>query len=234
MTAAQLALEHGLACSTAGGTHHAFPSAGAGFCIVNDLAITAEALLRTHARVNRVLILDLDVHQGDGTAACFSGRQDVFTCSFHAEKNFPTRKEKSTLDVGLPDGMADDAYCRCDPCKSTRLLANTHEACQDASGGTDCLELRFECLMLLQATQRGAAWHPIRFPARLVPLRCRRGPTQERRTRASRAVHQRTATAGHAGALERVALMCPRPNVPARTATPFYGLEQQAVRNRLS
>lgn len=113
LTAAQLALEHGVACSTAGGTHHAFPDAGAGFCIVNDLAITTETLLATHPRVDRVLILDLDVHQGDGTAACFSGRDDVFTCSFHAEKNFPTRKEQSTLDVGLPDGMGDATYCRC-------------------------------------------------------------------------------------------------------------------------
>ena len=113
--AAQLALEHGLACSTAGGTHHAFPAAGSGFCIINDLALTANTLLATSPRVSRVLILDLDVHQGDGTAACMAGREDVFTCCFHAARNFPARKERSTLDVPLPDGMGDAAYLRCAP-----------------------------------------------------------------------------------------------------------------------
>lgn len=113
LMAAQLALEHGIACSTAGGTHHAFPAAGSGFCIINDLAVTANVLLATSQRVDRVFVLDLDVHQGDGTAACLSGREDVFTCSFHAEKNFPARKQQSTLDVPLPDGMGDDAYLRC-------------------------------------------------------------------------------------------------------------------------
>jgi acetoin utilization deacetylase AcuC-like enzyme len=72
------------------GTHHAFPSEGSGYCILNDLAVTAEVLIN-EGKVRRVLILDLDVHQGDGTAACFSGRRDVFTLSVHCESNFPSR-----------------------------------------------------------------------------------------------------------------------------------------------
>lgn len=106
---AELALEHGLACNTAGGTHHAFPSFGSGFCILNDLAITADLLVKQE-KAQRVLILDLDVHQGDGTAACFQGRKDVFTLSVHAESNFPAKKQKSHMDVGLRDGTGDDEY----------------------------------------------------------------------------------------------------------------------------
>jgi acetoin utilization deacetylase AcuC-like enzyme len=108
---AELALEHGLACNTAGGTHHAFPDYGSGFCILNDLAVTAELLLR-QGRARRVLILDLDVHQGDGTAAIFSGRRDVLTLSVHAAANFPARKQASHLDIGLPDGTGDQQYLR--------------------------------------------------------------------------------------------------------------------------
>lgn len=108
---ARLALEHGLACNSAGGTHHAFPAAGSGFCILNDLAITAAVLLR-EAAVQRVLILDLDVHQGDGTAFIFEGEPRVFTMSIHGEGNFPARKQRSDLDVPLPDGTADDEYLR--------------------------------------------------------------------------------------------------------------------------
>jgi acetoin utilization deacetylase AcuC-like enzyme len=92
---------------TAGGTHHAFPSHG--YCILNDLAVAAEELLARGA-ARRVLILDLDVHQGDGTAACFAGRADVFTMSVHAASNFPARKQRSHLDVALDDGTGDEAY----------------------------------------------------------------------------------------------------------------------------
>lgn len=106
---AELALEHGLAVNTAGGTHHAFKDTGSGFCILNDLAVTAEVLLRRGA-CNRILILDLDVHQGDGTASIFEGRSDVFTLSVHAANNFPARKQRSHLDIGLPDGTSDDIY----------------------------------------------------------------------------------------------------------------------------
>ena len=106
---AQLALKHGIACHLAGGTHHAHYDFGSGFCILNDLAITARAL-RAGGLVERVLIFDCDVHQGDGTAAILAGAPDLFTCSIHCEKNFPTRKSRSDLDVGLPVGLEDDGY----------------------------------------------------------------------------------------------------------------------------
>ena len=111
MLTAELALQHGLAVNTAGGTHHAFADSGSGFCILNDLAITAESLLLRGA-CNRILILDLDVHQGDGTASLFQNRTDVFTLSIHAANNFPARKQLSHLDIGLPDGTEDDEYLK--------------------------------------------------------------------------------------------------------------------------
>ena len=106
---AQLALKHGIACHLAGGTHHAHYDFGSGFCILNDLAITARAL-RAGGLVKRVLIFDCDVHQGDGTAAILAGDPELFTCSIHCEKNFPTRKSRSDLDVGLPVGLEVDGY----------------------------------------------------------------------------------------------------------------------------
>lgn len=106
---ARLALKYRLACNTAGGTHHAFPSYGSGFCILNDLAVTSEVLLR-EGLVQRVLIIDLDVHQGDGTAFIFQGRSDVFTFSMHCESNFPARKQRSHLDIALPDHTGDQQY----------------------------------------------------------------------------------------------------------------------------
>jgi acetoin utilization deacetylase AcuC-like enzyme len=109
LLAARLALEHGIACNTAGGSHHAEAGAGAGFCVFNDVAVAARRL-QAEGRVRQVLVVDLDVHQGDGTARIFDGDPSVFTFSMHAEKNFPARKAVSDLDVDLPDGMGDDAY----------------------------------------------------------------------------------------------------------------------------
>lgn len=106
---AQLALKHGVACHLAGGTHHAHHDFGSGFCVFNDLAVAARALLATGA-VERLLIFDCDVHQGDGTAAILADEPRAFTCSIHCEKNFPVRKMRSDLDVGLPLGMEDDDY----------------------------------------------------------------------------------------------------------------------------
>ena len=106
---AALALAHGIACSTAGGTHHAHADFGSGFCIFNDLAVAARVMQR-EAGVDRVLVVDLDVHQGDGTAAIFAGDDSVFTFSVHCEKNFPFRKQPSDLDIALPNGLADEAY----------------------------------------------------------------------------------------------------------------------------
>ncbi len=106
---ASLALQHGLACNTAGGTHHAFPSYGSGFCIFNDLAI-ASRVLQKQGLVEKILIVDLDVHQGDGTAFIFQEDKSVFTFSMHCEINFPGTKQKSDLDVPLEEGMEDDTY----------------------------------------------------------------------------------------------------------------------------
>lgn len=106
---AQLALKSGLACNTAGGTHHAFPSYGSGFCIFNDLAI-ASRVLQKQGLVEKILIIDLDVHQGDGTAIIFQSDPSVFTFSMHCEINFPGTKQQSDLDVPLSEGMEDDEY----------------------------------------------------------------------------------------------------------------------------
>lgn len=106
---ARLALDCGLACNTAGGTHHAFPSYGSGFCIFNDMAIAARVLLE-QGLVNKILIVDLDVHQGDGTAFIFQDEPRVFTFSMHCEVNFPGTKQTSDLDVPLPEGMEDEDY----------------------------------------------------------------------------------------------------------------------------
>ncbi|OLP19690.1 histone deacetylase [Leptolyngbya sp. 'hensonii'] len=119
---AQLALQHGLACNTAGGTHHAFPDYGSGFCIFNDLAIAAR-LLQQWGLVQKILILDLDVHQGDGTAAIFQADPQVFTFSMHCEVNFPGTKQQSDLDVALPAGMEDDEYLQTLACYLPDLLS---------------------------------------------------------------------------------------------------------------
>ncbi|MEE3715345.1 histone deacetylase [Tumidithrix elongata RA019] len=111
MLTAQLALQCGLACNTAGGTHHAFPSYGSGFCIFNDLAIAARVIQQL-GLAKKILIVDLDVHQGDGTAFIFADSKQVFTFSMHCQINFPSTKQNSDLDVPLPEGMEDDAYLR--------------------------------------------------------------------------------------------------------------------------
>ena len=106
---ARLALDSGLACHLAGGTHHAHPDFGSGFCIFNDCAVAAAVLLKQNV-VQQVLVVDLDVHQGDGTAACFKSDPRVFTLSVHAQSNFPLRKVNSDLDIPLDDHCGDDAY----------------------------------------------------------------------------------------------------------------------------
>ena len=109
ITAAHMALQEGIAANLAGGTHHAFPDHGEGFCALNDVAIAIRALLRDGA-IWRALVVDLDVHQGNGTAAIFAGDPRVFTFSMHGERNYPWHKMTSSRDVGLPDRMEDDAY----------------------------------------------------------------------------------------------------------------------------
>jgi acetoin utilization deacetylase AcuC-like enzyme len=114
--AARAALHGGVAANIAGGTHHASADRGGGFCVFNDVAVATRVLQREHlrqhpgARRPRVAVIDLDVHQGNGTAAIFARDESVFTLSLHGEKNFPFRKVAGDLDVGLPDGTGDDAY----------------------------------------------------------------------------------------------------------------------------
>ena len=103
------ALEHGIAFNIAGGTHHAGSNWAEGFCLLNDQAIAANYLLNRFL-ASRILIIDLDVHQGNGTAEIFKNEERVFTFSIHAEKNFPFRKERSNLDIGLQDGISDNEY----------------------------------------------------------------------------------------------------------------------------
>ncbi|MGV3577422.1 histone deacetylase family protein [Brevundimonas sp.] len=109
LLAARLALRHGLACNTAGGSHHAGPQGGAGFCVFNDVGVAARALLEA-GEIRQALVVDLDVHQGDGTAFIFEREPRVFTFSMHGEKNYPTRRGPSDLDIDLPDGTEDEAY----------------------------------------------------------------------------------------------------------------------------
>jgi len=106
---ARLALRHGVACHLAGGTHHAYPDHGSGFCIFNDCAVAAAVLLQESA-VQQVMVLDLDVHQGDATAAIFANEPRVFTVSVHCQSNFPLRKQCSDVDLPMADGVEDDTY----------------------------------------------------------------------------------------------------------------------------
>ncbi|HJW82914.1 MAG TPA: histone deacetylase [Anaerolineae bacterium] len=107
--ACRAALEDGVGVSLAGGTHHAYRDHGEGYCVFNDVAVAARAM-QAENRARRVVILDCDVHQGNGTAAILAGDPSVFTFSIHAAKNFPFHKEASDLDVALPDGADDAAY----------------------------------------------------------------------------------------------------------------------------
>lgn len=109
LLAARTALAEGLAANLAGGTHHAFAGHGEGFCVLNDVALSI-ARLRAEGRIGRAVVIDLDVHQGNGTAAIFERVADVFTFSMHGERNYPLEKMRSNLDVGLADGAGDGEY----------------------------------------------------------------------------------------------------------------------------
>ena len=106
---ALFALQYGCAMNVAGGTHHAFTNKGEGFCLLNDMAIAANYLLKNKL-AERILIVDLDVHQGNGTAQIFQNNKNVFTLSMHGKNNYPFHKEISDLDIELPDGINDDDY----------------------------------------------------------------------------------------------------------------------------
>lgn len=105
---AHYAMKYGVAMNIAGGTHHSFRDRGEGFCLLNDIAIASNQLLK-EGRLKKILVVDLDVHQGNGTAKIFENEPRVFTFSMHGEKNYPTKKEKSDLDIGVPD-KTEDAY----------------------------------------------------------------------------------------------------------------------------
>jgi acetoin utilization deacetylase AcuC-like enzyme len=107
--ACRVALDEGLAANLAGGTHHAFTDRGEGFCVFNDSAIAPRAL-RAEGLVNQIVVLDTDVHQGNGTASILRGDPNVFTFSIHGAKNYPFHKEESDLDVPLPDGADDETF----------------------------------------------------------------------------------------------------------------------------
>ena len=114
VAAVRTAMAEGLAANMAGGTHHASADKGGGFCVFNDAAVAARVAQMEWSRIHRepllVAVIDLDVHQGNGTASIFEGDGSVFTLSLHAEKNFPFRKVDSDLDVALPDGCGDSDY----------------------------------------------------------------------------------------------------------------------------
>ena len=117
IAAARSAMEQGIAANLAGGTHHAYADKGSGFCVFNDVAVTARVLQSEWSRKHRasraqlkVAVIDLDVHQGNGTASIFKNDDSVFTLSLHGDKNFPFRKESGDLDVPLPDGCGDADY----------------------------------------------------------------------------------------------------------------------------
>ena len=114
IAAGRAALKEGISGNLAGGTHHASANQGGGFCVFNDIAVTARVLQMEYFRQTKktlqVLVVDLDVHQGNGTASIFANDPSVFTLSLHGEKNFPFRKVPSDLDVGLPDGCTDGPY----------------------------------------------------------------------------------------------------------------------------
>ena len=117
------AAEHGAAGHLAGGTHHAFRDRGEGFCVFNDIAVAVMVARRDHG-LARAAIVDLDVHQGNGTAAIFAGDPAVFTLSLHGAKNYPFQKETSSLDVGLPDGCEDAQYLAALPVALEQVAAH--------------------------------------------------------------------------------------------------------------
>jgi acetoin utilization deacetylase AcuC-like enzyme len=109
LLSAKLALTHRLACNTAGGSHHAFANMGSGYCVFNDVAVAAKNLLH-HGKVKNILIFDLDVHQGDGTAKIFEQDENVYTLSIHSKRNYPPIKQRGSKDIELEDGMRDEEY----------------------------------------------------------------------------------------------------------------------------
>ncbi len=152
LLAASLAMEYGVGCHLAGGTHHAHRDFASGFCILNDLAVAALALVKT-GYVNRILIFDCDVHQGDGTASILQDSDEIFTCSIHCEKNFPVRKAHSDLDVALDKGIRDNEYLGIVESTFSRLLTETAPSLVLYDAGVDVFE--GDPLGLLNVSEQG-------------------------------------------------------------------------------
>ncbi len=160
-----LALQHGLACNTAGGSHHAHASYGAGYCVFNDVAIAIRAL-QADGHIATAMVIDLDVHQGDGTAQIFAADESVFTFSMHCEANFPLNKETSDFDIALPRGVGDAAYLETLSRCLDQLLVGERPDIVFYNAGVDChADDRLGRLML---TDRGLAERD-----RMVLERCR-------------------------------------------------------------
>ncbi|MBC7922957.1 MAG: histone deacetylase [Ferruginibacter sp.] len=136
--ASQFALHHGIAMNVAGGTHHAFTDRGEGFCLLNDIAVAANWLL-DQGRVKKILVVDLDVHQGNGTAQIFRHNPAVFTVSMHGASNYPLHKERSDLDIALPDRTEDKAYLAQLDAALKRLLGEVEPAFIFYLSGVDVL-----------------------------------------------------------------------------------------------
>lgn len=133
------AMSRGIGFNIAGGTHHAGAAWGEGFCLLNDQAIAANYLIK-HQKFNQILIIDLDVHQGNGTADIFKNENKVFTFSMHGQNNFPFKKEKSDLDVGLPDGINGKDYLRILEKQLSALFINIQPEFIFYQSGVDVLE----------------------------------------------------------------------------------------------
>lgn len=133
------AMQYGVSLNIAGGTHHSFADRGEGFCIYNDIAIASNMLL-AEAKVSKVLVVDLDVHQGNGTASIFNGNEKVFTWSVHGERNYPTRKEQSDLDTALPDKTEDALYLKTVKSILPRLIQEVEPDIIFYLSGVDILE----------------------------------------------------------------------------------------------
>jgi acetoin utilization deacetylase AcuC-like enzyme len=133
------AMQYGTALNVAGGTHHAFADRGEGFCLLNDFAIAANYLLNKQI-VKQILIVDLDVHQGNGTAALFRGKPEVFTFSMHGQHNYPFRKEESDLDIGLADGATGEEYLSILSNKLPKLIEQVQPEIVFYLCGVDVLE----------------------------------------------------------------------------------------------
>jgi acetoin utilization deacetylase AcuC-like enzyme len=152
--AAACALDHGIGMNLAGGTHHAFPDHGEGFCVFNDVAVAIRAL-QHRGRIRRAAVVDLDVHQGNGTHAVFAGDPTVFTFSMHGERNYPFRKVAGDLDVELADGTGDAEYLERLETELPRVLARARPDLVVYLAGADPHE--HDTLGRLALTQGGLA-----------------------------------------------------------------------------